>query len=181
MCITLTGKLKCQQYQTLLYCKLGTFMVVGTSEGSISSLDCGIYDGFFEILKIVPVTHPKDTGVTVHLGVKLGQVAITTPIEGTNAPVQTTFNLSNESVSDETPEPDEDDEDEDEDEDDDFDFEDESESESDAALFGELWPLEETVCLDSTLDRETLRNQSQRLRELGYSFDKDEQVFIKSV
>ncbi|MFJ5483757.1 DUF3275 family protein [Pectobacterium actinidiae] len=41
----------------------------------------------------------------------------------------------------------------------------------DAALFGILWPLEETVKLDSTIDRRTLRLQIARLSQLGYAFD----------
>ncbi|OWJ93203.1 hypothetical protein B6S59_17380 [Pseudomonas sp. A46] len=41
----------------------------------------------------------------------------------------------------------------------------------DAALFGLLWPLDEAVKLDSTIDRRTLRLQCSRLNQLGYAFD----------
>ncbi|WP_313024518.1 DUF3275 family protein [Pseudomonas lopnurensis] len=41
----------------------------------------------------------------------------------------------------------------------------------DAALFGLLWPLSESVKLDSTIDRRTLRAQIARLGELGYALD----------
>lgn len=41
----------------------------------------------------------------------------------------------------------------------------------DAALFGLLWPLGESVKLDSTIDRRTLRAQIARLGELGYALD----------
>jgi hypothetical protein len=41
----------------------------------------------------------------------------------------------------------------------------------DAALFGLLWPLEESVKLDSTIDRRTLRAQIARLGALGYALD----------
>ncbi|RTB44202.1 DUF3275 family protein [Pseudomonas aeruginosa] len=41
----------------------------------------------------------------------------------------------------------------------------------DAALFGLLWPLGETVRLDSTIDRRTLRSQIARLGVLGYALD----------
>ncbi|HBP0333445.1 TPA: DUF3275 family protein, partial [Pseudomonas aeruginosa] len=41
----------------------------------------------------------------------------------------------------------------------------------DAALFGLLWPLDESVKLDSTIDRRTLRAQIARLSELGYALD----------
>ncbi|MFB1117576.1 DUF3275 family protein [Dickeya dadantii] len=41
----------------------------------------------------------------------------------------------------------------------------------DAALFGILWPLGESVKLDSTIDRRTLRLQIARLSQLDYAFD----------
>ncbi|MDA8454320.1 DUF3275 family protein [Acidovorax sp. GBBC 3334] len=41
----------------------------------------------------------------------------------------------------------------------------------DAALFGVLWPLGESVKLDSTIDRRTLRTQIARLGALGYVLD----------
>ncbi|MGO3130335.1 MAG: DUF3275 family protein [Alcaligenes sp.] len=41
----------------------------------------------------------------------------------------------------------------------------------DAALFGLLWPLEDSIKLDSTIDRRTLRAQIARLGELGYVLD----------
>ncbi|MCY1465167.1 hypothetical protein D9M71_832780 [compost metagenome] len=41
----------------------------------------------------------------------------------------------------------------------------------DAALFGLLWPLDDTVKLDSTIDRRTLRLQCARLNQLGFAFD----------
>jgi len=41
----------------------------------------------------------------------------------------------------------------------------------DATLFGLLWPLGESVKLDSTIDRRTLRLQIARLGVLGYALD----------
>ncbi|WP_315138635.1 DUF3275 family protein [Achromobacter marplatensis] len=41
----------------------------------------------------------------------------------------------------------------------------------DAALFGPLWPLGESVKLDSTIDRRALRAQIARLGELGFALD----------
>ncbi len=41
----------------------------------------------------------------------------------------------------------------------------------DAALFGLLWPLDESVKLDSTIDRRTLRAQIARLSALGYALN----------
>ncbi|MCG8277427.1 DUF3275 family protein [Stenotrophomonas sp. NLF4-10] len=46
-----------------------------------------------------------------------------------------------------------------------------STEEDDAALFGILWPLGESVKLDSTIDRRTLRTQIVRLGKLGYEVD----------
>ena len=41
----------------------------------------------------------------------------------------------------------------------------------DTALFGVLWPLGESVKLDSTIDRRALRAQIARLGEMGYALD----------
>ncbi|MBI6579826.1 MULTISPECIES: DUF3275 family protein, partial [Pseudomonas] len=46
-----------------------------------------------------------------------------------------------------------------------------SAEDGDAALFGSLWPLGESVKLDSTIDRRALRAQIARLGELGYALD----------
>lgn len=46
-----------------------------------------------------------------------------------------------------------------------------STEEGDVALFGLLWPLGQSVKLDSTIDRRTLRAQIARLGELGYALD----------
>ena len=46
-----------------------------------------------------------------------------------------------------------------------------STEDGDAALFGILWPLGESVKLDSTIDRRALRAQIARLGELGYTLD----------
>ena len=40
----------------------------------------------------------------------------------------------------------------------------------DAALFGALWPLGDVVKLDATVDRRVLRQQRDRLGDLGYEF-----------
>ncbi|TFW43132.1 DUF3275 family protein [Pseudomonas fluorescens] len=40
--------------------------------------------------------------------------------------------------------------------------------EADSALFGTIWPLGDTVRLDTTVDRKQLRQQCNRLTELGY-------------
>ncbi|WYX24930.1 DUF3275 family protein [Achromobacter xylosoxidans] len=46
-----------------------------------------------------------------------------------------------------------------------------SAGDDDATLFGILWPLGESVKLDSTIDRRALRAQIARLGELGYALD----------
>ncbi len=48
-----------------------------------------------------------------------------------------------------------------------------------ASLFGELWPLHNTVKLDPTIGRDTLRKQIVALKELGYFYAPTEQVWIK--
>jgi hypothetical protein len=42
----------------------------------------------------------------------------------------------------------------------------------DAELFGALWPLRAQVKLDPTVDRRRFRRQRDRLRALGYGFDR---------
>jgi hypothetical protein len=49
----------------------------------------------------------------------------------------------------------------------------------DAALFGLLWPLDESVKLDSTIDRRTLRTQIARLSQLGYALDFKSQEWVR--
>lgn len=43
-----------------------------------------------------------------------------------------------------------------------------SDQEADAELFGTIWPLGDTVRLDTTVDRKQLRQQCTRLTQLGY-------------
>jgi hypothetical protein len=45
-----------------------------------------------------------------------------------------------------------------------------AEDADDAALFGPLWPLSDPVKLDATVDRRVLRQQRDRLGDLGYEF-----------
>jgi len=52
--------------------------------------------------------------------------------------------------------------------------------EADAALFGTLWPLGDTVRLDTTVDRQQLRQQCRRLSDLGYLHDFKSQVWNMS-
>ena len=47
----------------------------------------------------------------------------------------------------------------------------------DNALFGSLMPLGNRLKLDATVDRKTLREQVERLGELGYEFDAKEQIW----
>ena len=45
-----------------------------------------------------------------------------------------------------------------------------ADDDGDAALFGALWPLGDVVKLDATVDRRVLREQRDRLGDLGYEF-----------
>ena len=55
-----------------------------------------------------------------------------------------------------------------------------SSAEQDANLFGTIWPLCDTVKLDTTVDRQRLRQQCTRLGELGYVLDFKLQVWTLS-
>lgn len=47
----------------------------------------------------------------------------------------------------------------------------------DAELFGLLWPLEQSIKLDPTVDRALFRRQVSRLKELGYRFQAPTQTW----
>ena len=51
------------------------------------------------------------------------------------------------------------------------------EANPDAELFGMLWPLEQSVKLDPTVDRALFRRQVSRLKELGYRFQTPTQTW----
>lgn len=55
-----------------------------------------------------------------------------------------------------------------------------SADEADADLFGTIWPLGETVKLDTTVDRQRLRDQSRRLDQLGYTLDYKAQLWRRN-
>ena len=46
-----------------------------------------------------------------------------------------------------------------------------------ATLFGTLWPLEGTVKLDPTVERDVFRRQRDALKQLGYRFDAKGQIW----
>jgi hypothetical protein len=46
-------------------------------------------------------------------------------------------------------------------------------------LFGEAWPLGESVQLDPTIGRTLLRAQTQYLKTIGYRYKAKEQTWIK--
>ncbi|WP_339437511.1 DUF3275 family protein [Pseudomonas sp. EL_65y_Pfl1_R32] len=50
-------------------------------------------------------------------------------------------------------------------------------TELDAILFGTIWPLGDAVKLDTTVDRQRLRQQCTRLGELGYVLDFKQQTW----
>lgn len=52
-----------------------------------------------------------------------------------------------------------------------------NDSSADAELFGTVWPLGAEVKLDTTVDRQRLRAQSNRLNELGYHMDFKRQLW----
>ncbi|MGE8113848.1 DUF3275 family protein [Pseudomonas sp. NPDC086566] len=50
----------------------------------------------------------------------------------------------------------------------------------DAELFGTVWPLGETVRLDTTVDRQRLRAQCTRLDQLGFTMDFKTQTWTRA-
>ncbi|MBA6133850.1 DUF3275 family protein [Pseudomonas juntendi] len=51
---------------------------------------------------------------------------------------------------------------------------------TDAELFGTVWPLNETVRLDTTVNRQRLRAQCTRLDQLGYTMDFKTQTWTRT-
>jgi hypothetical protein len=51
----------------------------------------------------------------------------------------------------------------------------------DAELFGTVWPLSETVRLDTTVDRQRLRAQCTRLDQLGFTMDFKTQTWTRAL
>lgn len=52
------------------------------------------------------------------------------------------------------------------------------EDEANALLFGELWPLAQTVALDPATDRTQFRKQKDHLKTLGYKYQPDRKVWL---
>jgi len=55
-----------------------------------------------------------------------------------------------------------------------------SSNDIDAELFGTVWPLSETVRLDTTVDRQRLRAQCTRLDQLGFTMDFKTQTWTRA-
>lgn len=53
-------------------------------------------------------------------------------------------------------------------------------ADEDADLFGTVWPLSETVKLDTTVDRQRLRAQCMRLEQIGYTMDFKTQTWART-
>ncbi len=61
----------------------------------------------------------------------------------------------------------------------DTDTESDGDIDPDVRLFGTLWPLGPSIKLDPTVDRSLFRQQRNRLKELGYSFQAVGQIWVK--
>ena len=112
----------------------------------------GNYKGLFELIRIIPVAQMVEGGLIVETAAELKTFALT---DSFKEPVKSN------SADLFTPQT-------------------EDSSEKDKELFGTLWPLGGNIKQDFTLDRDILRKQSQRLKELGYVFDKDNQTWLIS-
>jgi hypothetical protein len=51
---------------------------------------------------------------------------------------------------------------------------------ADALLFGTLWPLGDTVKLDTSVDRPLFRRQKERIKALGYAFQASGQRWVRA-
>ena len=51
---------------------------------------------------------------------------------------------------------------------------------ADAHLFGTLWPLGDTVKLDTSVDRPLFRRQKERIKALGYAFQASGQRWVRA-
>lgn len=51
---------------------------------------------------------------------------------------------------------------------------------ADALLFGTLWPLGDTVKLDTSVDRPRFRRQKERIKALGYAFQASGQRWVRA-
>jgi len=52
--------------------------------------------------------------------------------------------------------------------------------EADAHLFGALWPLGDTVRLDTSVSRALFRQQKERMKALGYTFQASGQLWVRA-
>ena len=51
---------------------------------------------------------------------------------------------------------------------------------ADAHLFGTLWPLGDTVKLDTSVNRPLFRRQKERIKALGYAFQASGQLWVRA-
>lgn len=161
MSITIGGILKYQSQKglALLECDLGKFII---NDSKLNDLPCGNHEGLFEINKVAPFAQATDRGLVLEIAAELVRFALVNPLPKKEDTIankkhqQDIFNTYEQKASDNC-------------------F-----KENDSELFEYLWPLGDSVKLDFTIDRDTLRKQTARLRELGYSFNKDQQVWLKN-
>jgi len=51
---------------------------------------------------------------------------------------------------------------------------------ADTDLFGTLWPLGDTVKLDTSVNRSLFRRQKERIKALGYTFQASGQLWVRA-
>jgi len=132
--------------------EIGEFAV----KRGIEEFDAGVYSGEFTISRIYPASFVIGGRSIVEVRADVEAIAL--------IDVDTTFEELASTVVEAEPEP-------------------ETVTalpDEDAELFGDIWPLEDKVKLDPTVDRSLLRKQATRLKELGYQFQPVGRLFQKA-
>lgn len=148
---------------------LGEFKV---KDACLDQFDEGRYSGDFTIERIYPATYFAATRLIVEVRAQLGGMALD-EVDELEAPAD--VNAEPDPVDEApvaaptTPEPEPETPEATETTDDD--------AAKLQALFGTLYPLDECVKLDPTVDRQQFRDQRNVLKRLGYRFQFDDQVW----
>lgn len=155
-----------------LVTELGEFSVKDTL---LDQYDEGRYEGHFNVTQIYPTSYFASGRFVVEVRATLksltldgvdelkpeDKAATTEPDPADDQPVQATVTASNgDSATSPSSQA--------------------SLVEDDEGLFGTLWPLGSQVKLDPTVDRKRFREQRNRLKALGYTFNAIEQIWSKA-
>ena len=148
-----------------LKCSLGRFYI---KSFQLDSLAAGDYEGFFTLMKIDPCCHQHQGKFVLGLEAVIEKMAFTSQLLSEN-PEASIFKqtplLPEGEIFLENKSP----------------LQALQALNDDEKLFGELYPLLQSVKLDASQDRNTLRKQVNRLKEIGYRFDEKAQQWVSHV